>query len=97
MTMSCDGGCARGVVLRVHSGARPNHLRLSTHGWSQDVDLAGQQAVDVLVPPPSTGQVIEFAAITSTGFVPSDVDPAIRDRRYLGAWIEPRMPAEEPR
>ena len=97
MTVSCDGGCARGVVLRVHSGARPNHLRLTSHGWSQDVDLVGNQPVDVTVPPPSTGQVIEFAAITSTGFVPSDVDPAIRDRRYLGAWIEPRMPAEEPR
>ncbi len=95
MTVSCEGGCERGVVLRVHSGARPNRLRLTSHGWSQDVDLAGQQAVDVLVPPPSTGQVIEFDAITTTGFVPSDVDPAIRDRRYLGAWIEPRLPSEE--
>ena len=97
MTVSCDGGCARGVVLRVHSGNQPNRLRLSSHGWFQDVHLAGRQAVDVLVPPPPTGQVIEFAAITTTGFVPSDVDPAIRDRRYLGAWIEPRMPPEESR
>ena len=97
MTVACEAGCGGGVLLRVHSGARPNRLRLTSHGWSQEVDLAGQQVVEVLVPPPPTGQVIAFAAITTTGFVPAEVDPAIRDRRYLGAWIEPRMPLEEPR
>ncbi len=97
VTVSCDGGCGHGVVLRVHSGKRPNHLRLSSHGWSREVDLEGERAVDVLVPAPPTGTVILLDAVTTTGFVPFDVDPSIRDRRYLGAWIEPRLAPEEPR
>ncbi len=97
VTVSCDGGCGRGVVLRVHSGRRANQLRVSSHGWSREVDLEGETPVDVLVPPPPTGQVIVLEAVTRTGFVPVDVDPSIRDRRYLGAWIEPRVAPKEPR
>jgi hypothetical protein len=44
--------------------------------------------VPVQVPPPAEGGVIELDTSTTTGFVPIEVDPAIRDRRYLGAWIE---------
>ncbi len=97
VSITCDSGCARGVVLRVHSGARPNHLRLSTHGWSQDLDLRGSQPVDVIVPPPAAGGVLTLDAQTTTGFVPIEVDPTVHDRRYLGAWIEPRLPPEAPR
>lgn len=97
VTLACTDGCTRGVVLRVHSGKRPNHLHLATHGWEHDVDLFGEQLVDVPVPPPAAGGVIVLEARTTTGFVPIEVDPRIRDRRYLGAWIEPVAPPEEPR
>ena len=46
--------------------------------------------------PPALGRVIVLDTGTTTGFVPIQIDPSIRDRRYLGAWIEPRLPVEEP-
>ena len=97
VTIACEGGCGRGVSLRIHSGKRPNHLWLSTHGWSHEMDLDGERVVLVAVPPPAEGGVIELEARTSTGFVPIDVDPTIHDRRYLGAWVEPVAAPEEPR
>lgn len=96
LTIACPGGCRDGVTLRVHSGKRPNHLRLSTHGWSHELDLFGETLVDVAVPPPAEGGVIELDTGTTTGFVPIEVDPAIRDRRYLGAWIQVALPAKDP-
>jgi hypothetical protein len=97
LTIACPGGCSRGVTLRVHSGGRPNQLRLSTQGWSRALELAGGPAIDVPVPPPSDGGVIELDTMTTSGFRPADLDPANRDRRYLGAWIEVHLPAEEGR
>jgi hypothetical protein len=88
LTIACPGGCARGVTLRVHSGKRPTQLRLATHGWRQDVDLQGETTVAVPVPAPADGGAIVLEAVTTSGFVPIEVDPSVRDRRYLGAWIE---------
>jgi hypothetical protein len=97
LTIGCQGGCARGVTLRAHSGKRPNRLRWSTHGWDQEVDLQGETPVTVHVPPPADGGVIELDTSTTTGFVPMEVNPEIRDRRYLGVWIEIAPSDEEPR
>ncbi len=97
VSIACAGGCAAGVELRLHSGKRPNHLRLSTHGWAQDVALQGEAEVRVVVPPPAEGGVILLDLQTTTGFVPVEVDPSVRDRRYLGAWVAPALPPEEPR
>ncbi len=88
LSVACPGGCTHGLTLRVHSGKRPNHLRLATHGWSHEVDLRGEELVTIAVPPPAEGGVIELDTETTTGFVPFEVDSAIRDRRYLGAWFE---------
>ncbi len=96
VTLACDGGCTKGLTLRVHSGAIPNVLHLSTHGWSRDVPLYGPTIVDVAVPPPSDGTVILLDLRTDKGFVPIEHDPAIRDHRYLGAWVEVAPPKEHP-
>jgi hypothetical protein len=96
VTLACTGGCANGVTLRVHSGKIPNHLRLSTHGWSRELDLFGETLVDVAVPPPAAGGVLQIETVTTTGFVPMQIDPSFRDRRYLGAWIEVAPPKETP-
>lgn len=95
ISLACPGGCTAGVTLRVHSGKRPNQLRLSTLGWSQDVDLQGEITVDILVPPPATGNIILLDLATTSGFVPMDADPDVRDRRYLGVWIAPVESAKE--
>lgn len=95
ITIACPGGCVRGVTLRMHSGKVANHLRLETHGWTHEVDLRGEDVVDVAVPPPASGSVIQLELVTSTGFVPMEVDPSVRDRRRLGVWIAPAVPAKE--
>ncbi|MGD9905867.1 MAG: hypothetical protein AB7U83_20530 [Vicinamibacterales bacterium] len=97
VTVACPGGCTGGVTLRVHSGKRPNHLRLATHGWRQALDLHGEDAVTIAVPPPAAGGVIEIDTETTTGFVPAEVDSSIRDHRYLGAWIEVQPASQESR
>ena len=74
-----------------------NRLHLETHGWSQDVDLRGETPVEVRVPAPATGGVIVLDLATATGFVPIDLDPTLRDRRNLGVWVTPALPAQETR
>ncbi len=95
ISVACPNGCTGGISLRVHSGKRPNHLRVASSGWSHEVDLQGEAAVDIPVPAPASGGVIQLEFTTSTGFVPIDVDPATRDRRYLGVWITPAVTAKE--
>ena len=88
LTIACPGGCRDGVTLRAHSGLRPNQLRLATHGWSQTLELQDETLVPVYVPPVAGGGAIALDVEAATGFVPIEVDPALRDRRNLGAWIE---------
>jgi hypothetical protein len=95
VTIACPEGCVDGVTLRVHSGNRPNHLQLSTHGWRHEVDLSGETPVAVPIPPPTAGGSIELDITTTTGFVPFEVDPSNADRRYLGVWIEMDVTREE--
>lgn len=95
VSLACADGCPTGVELRIHSGKRPNHLRLSAHGWTQDVDLLGEVEVRVVVPPPAEGGVILLDLQTTTGFTPIAVDSSLRDRRYLGAWVAPTRPPQE--
>lgn len=96
LTIACDGGCRRGLVLRMHSGKAANHLRLVSRGWTQEVDLTGETPVDVALPPPAEGDVVPLVITTSSGFVPMQLDPTIRDTRYLGAWIVLAPPKEQP-
>lgn len=96
VTLACEGGCTHGVTLKIHSGKIKNVLHLATHGWSRDVPLDGETPVEVDVPAPADGGVILLDTRTDTGFAPIDVDPSIRDRRYLGAWVEVTPPKEQP-
>lgn len=74
-------------VLRLRSGTGANHVTLRTHGWQQVVTLATDTPQDVELPTPEHG-LVELTIVTSTGFVPMERDPASRDRRRLGVWVE---------
>ena len=95
VSIACPGGCTRGIVLRTHSGKVANHLRVTAPGWSHDVDLQGETPVDIVVPPPAVGGVLQLTLTASTGFVPIEIDPNIRDRRELGVWISLADPPKE--
>jgi hypothetical protein len=89
VTLDAGAGRLRPFGLRIHSGARPNHVTLISRGWRRSFDLQPATPVDVTLPD-AGHRLIPLTIVTRSGFVPSELDPASRDRRFLGAWIELR-------
>ena len=75
-----------GVLLAVHSGARPNVVTLATPGWSQKLELVPGVTERVTVPSKEGERFIPLTISTTDGFVPAEIEQS-RDRRLLGAWI----------
>ncbi len=86
MTLSKLKETDPGVMLAIHSGARPNVVTLSTHEWSQRLALVPGSTERLMVPSKAGDLFIPLAIETTDGFVPAEVE-ASRDRRLLGAWI----------
>jgi hypothetical protein len=80
------------VSLRVHPGAKPNAVTISTFGWEKRFDLVPGQAVEVELPMFATG-VVPLTIDARSGFFPQDVDPSSTDRRFLGIWVEVKSPS----
>ena len=76
-----------GVLLAVHSGARPNVVTVTTPHWSQKLDLVPGVTQRVLIPSTAGDRFIPLTIASTDGFVPAEVEPGSRDRRLLGAWI----------
>ena len=73
--------------LHVHSGSAPNRATVSSGSWSQRLEMVPGQAYDVALPADEDGlSTIDIS--TESGFTPSQVDPASKDNRFLGIWIE---------
>jgi hypothetical protein len=75
------------VVLRIHGGAQANHATITTFGWRREVDLVPGNTADVELPVVAGG-VIPLTIATADGFSPKTFDPASRDPRFLGIWVE---------
>ena len=75
-----------GVLLAIHSGARPNAVTLATPGWSQTLELVPGVTQRVTVPSNPGDRFIPLTVTSTEGFVPADVERST-DRRLLGAWI----------
>ena len=75
-----------GILLAVHSGARPNVVTLSTPGWSEKLELVPEVTQRVTVPSKEGERFIPLTISSTDGFVPADIEQS-RDRRLLGAWL----------
>ena len=75
-----------GVLLAVHSGARPNVVTLATPGWSKSLELIPGVTERVTVPSRPGERFIPLTITSADGFVPAEIEQS-RDRRLLGAWI----------
>jgi hypothetical protein len=75
-----------GVLLAVHSGARPNVVTFATPDWSQKLELVPGVTARVPVPSKAGERTIALTISTTDGFVPAEIERS-RDRRLLGAWI----------
>jgi hypothetical protein len=75
-----------GVLLAVHSGARPNVVTVSTRGWSQKLELVPGITQRLTLPSKVGERFIPVTISSADGFVPAEIDQG-RDRRLLGAWV----------
>jgi hypothetical protein len=73
--------------LRIHCGSKANRVTLRSHGWSQTLDMVPNRPQEVTLPAATRG-IVTLEIETADGFVPSEIDPASQDRRFLGAWVE---------
>jgi hypothetical protein len=87
VTVAAPPGRTTPIVLRIHCGAQANNATLSTFGWRQYYALVPGTAVDVELPMVAGG-VISLGISTDNGFSPKIIDPASRDPRFLGIWVE---------
>ena len=86
MTMLKVRAADPGVLLAVHSGARPNVVTLATPDWSQKLELVPGVTQRVTVPSNVGERFIPLTISSADGFVPAEVEQS-RDRRLLGAWF----------
>ncbi len=75
-----------GILLAVHSGARPNVVTLASGGWSQKLELVPGVTERVVIPSKEGERFVPLTISTTGGFVPAEIEKS-RDRRMLGAWI----------
>ena len=96
VTVAAPPGQTLPVVVRIHPGAKPNHVTVSTFGFRRWYDLVPGQAVEVELPQ-FAGGVVPLTIAAETGFYPRDIDPQSTDRRFLGVWVEVKTgPAATP-
>lgn len=87
MTLAVPPEQTSPVVLHMHPGAKANTITVSTFGWQRSYSLVPGQAADVELPA-AAGGVIPLTITAETGFYPNEIDPASRDPRFLGVWVE---------
>ena len=76
----------RPTVLRLRAGPAPATVQTISDGDVQRVTLAPLATRDITLR--SRHSVASVEIVTEGGFVPADHDPATRDRRRLGVWVE---------
>ena len=80
-------GAAAAVTLEVRGGAAGLRVRLDSGSWRSDLALQANELQAVQVPLDRRTGTAFIKIRPDNGFVPSSVDPASKDRRFLGCWI----------
>jgi hypothetical protein len=88
------GGCgdraaAREVRLLARNGQVPNDVTFTASRGVERVAMRPGEERVILVPCDEASGAGWLAVTAASGFRPADVDPASRDRRYLGVWLQP--------
>jgi hypothetical protein len=76
------------VDLIVHNRPVSNTIRVRSGRWYAERELNPDETWRVRVPLPEAVQDVTVGFDVARGIRPADVDPASRDRRPLGCWIE---------
>ena len=91
LTLSARAGGNLAIRLR---SATENTVDLGVSGWQTRLTLRPEEPVTVEIPALDAGRAVPFWIETTRGHVPADLDPAVRDRRYLGVFVQ--FPAPPP-
>jgi hypothetical protein len=87
-TVIVDGeDAARYLGVRLRAGPVATSARLDTGAERHQLTFAPGQRHELAIPPTSAG-AWKITIRTGAGFRPSDLDPAAKDDRSLGVWIE---------
>ena len=75
------------VPVLLRNGAADNTIDLESRAWRESVALkAGEERrVDVPIDPANGSALLKISS--SSGFRPSEVNPASRDTRFLGVFV----------
>lgn len=89
LAITSEGGTA--VSFLVRNGASSNVVHLQSGRWSERLEMQPREERVLAVPVDAEGMA-GLIVRTEKGFRPADVEPASRDERYLGAWLQPLTP-----
>lgn len=87
VTMTVPAERQKPLLIRMHCGSQANRVTLAGPGWTRTLDLVPKEAQVVELPPSANG-IVPFTLTTDNGFSPWQTDPASKDRRFLGVWVE---------
>ena len=76
------------VILKFHSGEKPNTVTLETPLWRTRIELTPKVSQEVRIPTGAQHGPVVLRMTTSDGFVPAELSPASTDRRLFGCWVE---------
>jgi hypothetical protein len=76
------------LEVRLRNAPIANQVSLETGVWRQSADLEPGAERLVTLPPPGSSRVTVLHIRAERGVRPADRDPANRDMRRLGVWIE---------
>jgi hypothetical protein len=77
------------ISVHLRADHELNRVVLRAPGWIHEVDLPPGEPQQLDLPPSQRG-VVSVTIETSGGFVPAERDPASKDKRLLGVWVEVR-------
>jgi hypothetical protein len=94
VTLVTDGPAGATINLAVRCGPVANSVVFRGGAWSATIPVGAGESRTVAVPTASLpGLSIAVAPLdidVANGFAPADHDPASKDRRVLGCWVELR-------
>ncbi len=74
------------LTLRLHSGPKPNRVRIAMRGWQQTLEFVPQTPQEITLPD-SNRRVVTIDVHPEDGFSPGQYSQS-NDARFLGAWVE---------
>jgi hypothetical protein len=78
----------RSVILTLRNAPVENRVTLASRGWEKILTMAAGEEQRIEIPMAPGDEAVPLRITSASGFRPSEVDAASRDRRFLGVWVK---------